>query len=916
MRSTGAIAVRFRHCRRRLLSAAAAGEEAAAVDNAALLDKFLLAPGVRTAIRILRQDSDADRGWTVFQYVLDRLRPRIPFFQVMMMFCRQHAPAKAPDVMRAALTHSVVPNDTLFCTMIAACQTVQPPLMDEVRDLYHRCGPRSMNVIFAVANLCRRAKHPEAALSLVSDAAKGGVIFEERLVTLLSACCAEANCPAAADTAEQLLALIESGRIRAYPHQPANYGNLIKALINDGRIQKAVDTIELMKSIGVQPSHRIYTHVLSALSKPDTILQAMRMFHIMVESGFPAEGRVLATLISACGRAKERPALHRLHRYAGDQDLLLNDYVISGLVSAFAQCNELSRAESIFQRRCDASTPDSATFNAMISAYVHHNQLANAITVFEKLKGEGLSAPATTYTTMMYAYVNENRTSGAMQLFRSMIDQGIPVDTPALRSLIAACGRCSDLDAVRALHEYASSRTSLVADVIVSSLVSAYAGCGELGAAERLFRDKCEFKAVSTLTFNAIIEAYAKKNRLRDAMDVVQVAVKRNARVLGHAFLSLVSASDHCCDFSALTALYQHARVRDRSLLVDDAVTSAFISAYGRVCHLDVCEDIFRSVQVAVPSGTQLPQTLSAIMRVYSDYAMLPVAVKIFEQYKAAGLRPTKSILRSLLAACSRVGDMDHANLFAKEFTDTWHVPLDSTHQKFLIDLHGRSGNLEAAVSIAADSNDIVCWLAVLRACHNCKDVPRAKDAMSRILSLPSVSSHDLTNTYLLVSFVLADTGLSAEADAVVDLMKSRGLSAKRPSRTSVILSDRSVHFQSDDQQFYSDGKLIDLHCDLVQRLERAGYEPSMAVVRNAAAVGERDARHSVLLHSEKIAIAYALKDTELLPGPIRLVKNAPMCPDCHDFAKRVSYVLEKPVLVRDSLRQHAFQGGACSCGA
>jgi hypothetical protein len=48
---------------------------------------------------------------------------------------------------------------------------------------------------------------------------------------------------------------------------------------------------------------------------------------------------------------------------------------------------------------------------------------------------------------------------------------------------------------------------------------------------------------------------------------------------------------------------------------------------------------------------------------------------------------------------------------------------------------------------------------------------------------------------------------------------------------------------------------------------------------------------------------------------PIRIMKNLRICGDCHAFAKLVSKSEGRVIVIRDPVRFHHFQDGACSCG-
>ncbi|CAN1129124.1 Pentatricopeptide repeat-containing protein At3g22690 [Linum perenne] len=78
--------------------------------------------------------------------------------------------------------------------------------------------------------------------------------------------------------------------------------------------------------------------------------------------------------------------------------------------------------------------------------------------------------------------------------------------------------------------------------------------------------------------------------------------------------------------------------------------------------------------------------------------------------------------------------------------------------------------------------------------------------------------------------------------------------------------------------------------------------------------VDEAEKQYLLSRHSEKLAMAFSLINTTTTM-PIRVMKNLRICSDCHSFAKLVSRVYDREVIIRDNNRFHFFRQGSCSCG-
>ncbi|XXQ32838.1 DYW domain-containing protein [Plasmodiophora brassicae] len=803
------------------------GQAGAPAPDRSLYDAFSRAPSVPLAVSALKQETDPGNGWRVFERVLAmpegaRVRADVRFFQAMMSFCKRHLPAKAARVLEATAARGIPICDTLFGTFLGACLAANPPMVHDALDLYDRLGPRSHSTILGVAHVCRAAQQPSTALQrLVSDAVANGVDITEKLFSMFAACCAESReSTIGADTAERLLALVRRHTIAPHGNHRA-FGNLIKALLAQDRVDAALDALQVMDAVGVPPSEHNFTHVLSVLAKQDRIGPAIDLFEVMSARRVPVGAPVLSALITAAGRCADQAAIEALHRYASDRSLLpaADDIVACALIYAYDRCGALAAAEDVFRARCTGDAlPRLPTLNAMIAAYSHHGQPGKAIALFEgRVRQQAhLRLDLPMYTNVIGVLARSDRIVDAVDLFESMVSNDVhgaqaAAAAPVLCLLVSSCGRCFELSFLRRLHEYA----------------------------------------------------------------------------------------------------------RGTPLIGDDRVASAFIAAYAVCGRLDVAEGVFRA-RTSSSSPPPNVQTFTSMISAYGHHGLLQEALSTFRAMKQAGVTPNEVTLLALLIGCGQAGDLDRANALVDEFAGAWRTPMRSSHTNCLIGLHGQMGRLSDAEFLAGDG-DLSSWLAVLDACRKHRDVPRAERAFARVVSAPGTTGPLLTTTYTLLASVYAAAGRLQDVVRVQGRMRERGV-LKPATRTTLMLETASVHFWANDNEFHADADLVRRHAGLIRDLGRLGYRPDPAwgTVPIDEHVGgaslARAMARSVCVHSEKIALAHAVS---VLPAdaPIHLARDLPTCPDCHDFAKRLSAGSRRPIRIRDQSRYHRIDNGECSCG-
>ncbi|KAL0384749.1 UNVERIFIED_CONTAM: Pentatricopeptide repeat-containing protein [Sesamum radiatum] len=96
-----------------------------------------------------------------------------------------------------------------------------------------------------------------------------------------------------------------------------------------------------------------------------------------------------------------------------------------------------------------------------------------------------------------------------------------------------------------------------------------------------------------------------------------------------------------------------------------------------------------------------------------------------------------------------------------------------------------------------------------------------------------------------------------------------------------------------------------------IQEIQLKGHQPDTSQI--LFDINEEEKETSLKYHSEKLAIAFGILNTE--PGAtIRIVKNLRVCEDCHSTTKIISQVYNREIIVRDRARYHHFRNGKCSC--
>ncbi|KAJ0985407.1 hypothetical protein J5N97_003763 [Dioscorea zingiberensis] len=262
--------------------------------------------------------------------------------------------------------------------------------------------------------------------------------------------------------------------------------------------------------------------------------------------------------------------------------------------------------------------------------------------------------------------------------------------------------------------------------------------------------------------------------------------------------------------------------------------------------------------------------TWTAIIARYGMHGHGEVAVHMFGSMLGDGIQPDGVLMVSVLSACS------HAVLTEKGLEYFFIMEMGSMPVK----------------------PDGPMLGALLGACKIYSNVEVGELAFERVID------HEPTNVgyYVSLSNIYSNAGRLDGMTRMRRLMKERGL--RKDPGCSYVKHKEKIHlFFADDHS----------HLETRSIYEMIGELEGLLDEKSKSKKGEEGSIASIRYHSERLAIAFGLLDTEV-GAEIVVFKNLRVCEDCHVFIKSVSRVANRRVVVRDATRFHHFEGGLCSC--
>ncbi|MQM00228.1 hypothetical protein Taro_032962 [Colocasia esculenta] len=531
---------------------------------------------------------------------------------------------------------------------------------------------------------------------------------------------------------------------------------------------------------------------------------------------------------------------------------------------------------------------------ALADMYMKNGEVGEARKVFDGMVDRDVVA----WNTMLTGYSQNGRPEEALEVYDRMRQVGVAVDYVAVASVLAACSQLRQINLGSWLHSWVL-KTGFAADVVVATaLVDMYANCGELRLAKQVFK---EMSSKDLIAWNCLICWCAETGLTVDAFELFVEMQRCGLKPNGSSLAGVLPA---VAQFGSLKLGKScHGFIVRNVLDADEFVMTALMDVYAKSGDLSVARKLFDTM------STRSVVSWSAMISGYGAHGCGAEAVSLFDKMLAHKIQPNYITYIGVLSACVHAGYVEKGRLYFQQMVRDHRINARLQHYTCMVDLLGRAGLLDEAMDLIKEmpfeaSPDI--WGALLGACRIHGNVELAKYAADRLFELnPSDPGF-----YVLLSNIYAAADMWSEVRRVRGVMRDLGL--RKPAGWSSIEIGSYVHsFISGDKSHSDSDEIYKKLDELTGTTKRAGYVPKTEVVLHDV---EDDVKESVLSsHSEKLAMSYGL--LRLTPCvPIRIMKNLRTCEDCHAFAKFVSKVTCREIILRDAVRFHHIKDGVCTC--
>ncbi|EPS63777.1 hypothetical protein M569_11006, partial [Genlisea aurea] len=731
-------------------------------------------------------------------------------------------------------------------------------------------------------------------------------------------------------------------------------------LIRGGSSADAISWYSRMLLDGVAPDRYTFPYLLSACSKTSNPIDGAQLHASAVKLGFRRDVFVANSFVFYYGdlgdleRARkvfdEMPEKNVVswtslissytksdrHREAvsafvemtegNDAGIEPNEITTATVISACAKLRDLDSGERVLNSVAGGIPDSPAVANAVANMYMRCGAAEKA----RKLFDETPERDAILYNTMISNYVKLGEADEALEILRGMIRSGRP--RPDRVTLLAAIAAAPEARIGMEFHGYASRNGLLPHPGISNALVDMYGRLNRPDLAHKVF-DQMPIR--TRVSWNSLLSCHARNGDFASATEVFSQMPQRNivswntmiSSLVQHGFFpeaigmfrkvqregtitpdetTMVSVASACGHMGALgSAKWVYRYVEKNGIIRRNVrLETALVDMFARCGETQLALEVFRRMPERDVSAW------TAAIGAMAKEGNGEAAVAIFREMIEQKFPPDAVVFSALLTACSHSGLVKQGMNAFRDMKKIYGLTPKIIHYGCVVDLLGRAGLLSEALDFISDmpmEPNAAIWRAFLAACRIHKNEEMATTAAERMAK----SDSEEVEVQILLSNIYASVGKWDDVAKVRKHMKRNCTKKTIPGSSSIEVNGAVHEFTTDDDSHQENELLNSMLREMYSRVSDAGYFPDLNSVLHD--VDEDEKQCLLSKHSEKVAIAFGLL-CSCKGVAIRVVKNLRICSDCHSFAKTVSKVYRREIVIRDNNRFHFFRQGSCSC--
>ncbi|XVF60463.1 hypothetical protein PTKIN_Ptkin08bG0048900 [Pterospermum kingtungense] len=501
-----------------------------------------------------------------------------------------------------------------------------------------------------------------------------------------------------------------------------------------------------------KPDVVLWTSMVSGYEQNGCFEKAVLFFsRMVVKEGVDPDRVTLVSLVSACSKL---------------MNLKLGRSVHSFVIRRGFE-NELSLA------------------NALLNLYAKTGFMKVAENLFRMIEGKDVVS----WSSMIGCYCHNGAAVEALHLFNEMINKGCQPNAVTVVSALQACAVACNLDEGQRIHELATRRGFDLEVSASTALIDMYMKCLSPDEAVKVFRKMTRKDVVSWV---ALLSGYAQNGMAYKSIGIFRDMLSSGIQPDAVSMVKILASSSELGIIRQAVCL--HGYVTRSGFDSNTFIGASLIELYSKCGSLNYATKVFEGIR------DKDVVLWSAMIAAYGIHGEGGASLKLFERMiKSSTAKPNNVTFLSVLSACSHAGLLSEGIEIFHMMINDYGLEPGSEHYGIVVDLLGRTGELDKAMDIINRMPMPVephVWGALLAACRIHHNVEMGELALKNLLSLGS--NH--AGYYILLSNMYAVDGKWGNVAKIRTLIKEKGLKK--------ILGQSMVEIRNEVHSFVADDKL------------------------------------------------------------------------------------------------------------
>ncbi|XP_057857503.2 putative pentatricopeptide repeat-containing protein At3g13770, mitochondrial [Cryptomeria japonica] len=495
--------------------------------------------------------------------------------------------------------------------------------------------------------------------------------------------------------------------------------------------------------------------------------EALKLFHEMHCQATKMNHFIVSSVLSACANLLAMEQGEQVYAYAIKAGFDSETSVGNALVTMFAKCGILDKAQRLFNRM---HKRDAISWNAVISGYARYGNGSAALQHFAQMHTLGIKATYATFGSVLSAAGDVNAPEEGKQVHADAIKTGHFNDVLVAGAIVDMYGKCGN---IKDAH-LAFKKTSKNNDVLWNIMLVGYTRCGNWEECFRFFRQmqwagmklnqfslssflsicaslealeqgeqihthviKCGFDSSifvgsvlvdmygkcgsvenarlildtmperNTISWTAMIAGYAQHEHGQEALELFQYMQSTGMKQDHLTFASVLSA---CASLVALENGRQiHAHMVKTGFDSNVSVGNSLVTMYAKCASIGDASRIFNKM-----SERNLI-SWNAMIAGYARGGLGEETLQLFNQIQRSGLKADLFTFPSTVSACAGLANLEEGKQVHAQIIKTG-FDADVSMQNAIVTLYAKCGSIVDALKEFNNISErnVISWNAMI----------------------------------------------------------------------------------------------------------------------------------------------------------------------------------------------------------